>query len=175
MRTLVLDQSYQPHRVISWQRAICMFFEDKIEILEEYDEDIRSVSITIKMPAVVRLLRKVRRKKRPIRFSRVNVALRDDYSCQYCGDSLPLKKLTYDHVVPRSRGGATNWENIVMCCYPCNDRKGSKTPEQAGMKLRKVPIKPKYLPAIVFRLEPHMSLPEQWVNWTYWHGELEQN
>ena len=76
MRTLVLDQGYQPHRVISWKRAVTLFFAGKVEVVEEYDEDIRSVSITIKMPSVVRMLRKVRGRKRAIKFSRMNVASR---------------------------------------------------------------------------------------------------
>src|SRR5690348_9198108 len=113
MRTLVLDQGYQPHRVVSWQRAVLMLFDGKVEVVEEYDDDIRSVTITIKMPSVVRLVRAVRRKV-VVKLSRMNVALRDDFRCQYCATKLPLSKLTYDHVLPRSQGGTTCWENIVM-------------------------------------------------------------
>ncbi|MGB9340806.1 MAG: HNH endonuclease, partial [Polyangiales bacterium] len=130
MRTLVLDQGYQPHRIISWQRAVCMIFDGKVEVVEEYDEDIRSVSITIKMPAVVRLLRTIMGRKRAIKFSRINVAMRDDFKCQYCGVRHRLRGLTYDHVVPKSQGGKTNWENIVMACYSCNEKKGHHTPHQ---------------------------------------------
>lgn len=82
--TLILDQSYQPHRVVSWQRAVTMWWDNKVEILEEYDEDIRSVTFTIKMPAVVRLLHKVRGKRQAVKFSRINVATRDNMTCQYC-------------------------------------------------------------------------------------------
>lgn len=174
MRTLVLDQSYRPHRVISWQRAIMMIFQDKVEVLEEYDEDIRSVSITIKMPAVIRLLNRITGRKKAVKFSRINVATRDDFRCQYCGDKHPLSKLTYDHVVPRAQGGRTTWENIVMACYGCNERKGNRTPSRAGMKLRKEPVKPKSLPVVVFRIDPQATLPEQWVNWIYWHGALDE-
>jgi len=173
MRTLVLDQGYQPHRIISWQRAVCMIFDGKVEVVEEYDEDIRSVSICIKMPAVVRLLRTIVGRKRAIKFSRINVAMRDDFKCQYCGVRHRLRGLTYDHVVPKSQGGKTNWENIVMACYACNEKKSNKTPQQAGLHLRRPPVKPKWLPVIAFRIDPATSVPEAWANWVYWHGRLE--
>lgn len=174
MRTLVLDQGYQPHRVVSWQRAVVMLFDGKVEVVEEYDEDIRSVTFTIKMPAVVRLLRAVRG-RRGVKFSRMNVAARDGFRCQYCETAFPLCKLTYDHVVPRAQGGKTRWENIVMACYICNGRKGHRTPEQAGMRLRKTPARPNWLPVVAFRIEPASNIPEAWTNWVYWHGALEED
>lgn len=173
MRTLVLDQGYQPHRVIHWQRAVTMLFAGKVEVVEEYDEDIRSVTITIKMPAVVRLLRSVRR-NRGVKFSRMNVAMRDDFRCQYCRERLPLSKLTYDHVVPRCQGGRTRWENIVMACRPCNGRKGHKSVRQARMRLAKTPIKPKWLPFVAFRVDPSSTVPDLWASWLYWHGTLDE-
>lgn len=174
MRTLVLDQGYQPHQIVSWQRAVIMLFDGKVEIVEEYDEPIRSVSITIKMPAVVRMLRAVRGRRRAIKFSRINVATRDDFRCQYCGGKFSLRRLTYDHVVPRSQGGLTAWGNIVMACYPCNEAKRNRTPEQAGMRLRKQPAKPSWLPVIAFRVDETHSIPDAWANWLYWHGALEE-
>ncbi|MEM7608766.1 MAG: HNH endonuclease [Myxococcota bacterium] len=173
MRTLVLDQGYQPHRIIGWKRAVGMLFDGKVEVVEEYDEDIRSVSLTIKMPAVVRMLRAVRRKRR-VRFSRINVAARDDFRCQYCGETFPLRRLTYDHVIPRGQGGKTTWENIVMACRPCNEQKGNRTPRQAGMRLRKTPVKPTWLPFVAFRVDPARSVPEAWANWLYWHGSIKE-
>jgi len=172
MRTLVLDQGYQPHQVISWQRAIGMIFNGKVEVVEEYDEDIRSVSITIKMPAVVRILRRLRGRKRAVKFSRMNVATRDGFRCQYCGEQHPLSRLNYDHVVPRAQGGRTTWKNIVMACYGCNERKRDRTPVQAGMRLRKTPIKPNWLPMFAFRVDIGSDIPEAWANWVYWHGSL---
>ncbi len=172
MRTLVLDQGYQPHRIISWQRAICMLFDGKVEVIEEYEDDIRSVSITVKMPSVVRLLRSLR-VRRGIKFSRINVAMRDDFRCQYCSVTLPLRKLTFDHVIPRSRGGKTVWDNVVMACRGCNGRKGNKTPNEAGMTLHKAPSKPRWLPLIAFRIDLGSSIPEAWANWLYWHGKFE--
>ncbi len=173
MRTLVLDQGYQPHIIVRWQRAITMLFDRKVEVVEEYAQDIRSVSLTLKMPAVVRLLRAFRARKRRVRFSRLNVATRDGFRCQYCGDKLPLPSLTYDHVVPRSQGGRTTWENIVMACYACNAAKRDRTPRRAGMRLRKQPVKPKWLPAVAFRMDPSSRFPEAWASWLYWHGSLE--
>lgn len=171
MQTLVLDRGYQPHRVVSWQRAVTMLFDGKVEVVEEYDRDIRSVTLTIRMPAVVRLLRAVRG-RRSVKFSRINVAMRDGFRCQYCAERLPLRKLTYDHVVPRCQGGRTCWENIVMACRTCNHRKGRHSPAEAGMTLRKAPVKPTWLPLVAFRLDPAYSVPDAWANWLYWHGAL---
>lgn len=175
MRTLVLDQGYQPHRVVDWRRAVTMLFDGKVEVLEEYDEAIwKSATVVMRMPAVVRLLRRVRG-KRSIKFSRINVAMRDDFACQYCGRRLPLKQLTYDHVVPRSKGGPTRWENIVMACYPCNERKADRAPREAGMTLRTKPVKPTGLPVIALRIERSGSIPEAWASWLYWNVELESD
>ena len=172
-RTLVLDLGYQPHRIVSWQRAVTMLFQGKVEVVEEYDEVIYSRTFIIRMPAVIRLLSKVRRKK-AVRFSRMNVLTRDNWTCQYCGKKLPTGRLNYDHVIPRSQGGKTVWENIVTSCYPCNDRKRDRRPGQAGMRLLRHPIKPRSLPIVAFHFDCCESIPEAWVNWIYWHGELQQ-
>ena len=172
MQTLVLDQGYQPHPVVSWQRAVTMLFDGKVEVVEEYGEDIRSVTITIKMPAVVRLLRAVR-SRRCVKFSRMNVATRDAFRCQYCGEHLPLSRLTYDHVVPRYQGGKTKWENIVMACRGCNATKANRTPAQARMRLLKEPSRPRWLPLVAFRIDPNCTVPDLWANWLYWHGTLD--
>ena len=108
-QTLLLNQGFEPIKVISWQRAISLLFLGKVEVLEEYDRDIRSVNLIIKVPAVVRLLRAFRRHARPVKFSRVNIYARDNYKCQYCGKKASISELTYDHVVPRSQGGLTEW------------------------------------------------------------------
>jgi len=163
-KTLVLDQGYQPHRVVNWQRAVMMLFEGKCEIVEEYDEEIRSVSISIKMPAVVRLLGRIRGRHQVVKFSRINVATRDDFSCQYCRRKLPLARLTYDHVLPRSQGGKTEWQNIVMACYSCNEKKANRTPAQAKMALCKAPVRPAFLPAITMRFEL-TGIPDTWASW----------
>src|SRR5689334_18899089 len=121
-RTLLLNPSMVPHKIISWQRAIVLFVLGKVEVLEEYDEVINARSFAMKTPAVVRLTRAHGYTKRVVRFSRVNVFTRDGFRCQYCGEKHAMNRLNYDHVVPRVRGGKTVWENIVTSCYDCNDR-----------------------------------------------------
>src|SRR5262247_1013601 len=146
-QTLLLNQGFEPVKVISWQRALPLLFLGKDEVLEEYDHDIRSVNLIIKIPAVVRLLRAFRRHARPVKFSRVNIYARDNYRCQYCGKKASISELTYDHVVPRSQGGMTEWTNIVTCCYVCNRKKGGRTPREAGMALLAAPSQRNWVPA----------------------------
>ena len=146
-QTLLLDQGYAPIKTISWQRAVTLMFLNKVEIVETYDGFAHSSTMVIKIPAVVRLLRAFKRFRKPVKFSRLNVLARDNYTCQYCGDKLPISELTYDHVVPRSQGGTTVWNNIVSCCSEDNLRKANRTPEQAGMKLIKKPVRPSWIPA----------------------------
>lgn len=171
LRTLLLSQSYEPVKVVSWQRAITLLTLGKVEVLEEYDGAVRSPTVVIKVPAVIRLLRNFRRFRKPVKFSRINIYGRDSYTCQYCGVKKRATKLTYDHVVPRSRGGKTVWTNIVTCCVECNAKKANRTPEQAGMTLRKQPKQPQALPALTIRLS-RSSMPEAWRDYLYWTGEL---
>ena len=170
-RTLLLSQGYEPIKVISWQRAITLLSLGKVEVVEEYQADVRSVSVVIKVPSVVRLLRAFRRHSKPVKFSRVNIYARDGYRCQYCKGRAPLSDLTYDHVVPRSQGGRTTWENIVTCCYECNRRKSNRTPQQAGMKLAVVPQRPTWVPAVTIRVST-TSVPDAWCDYLYWTGDL---
>jgi len=164
MRVLVLTPSFLPHKVVSWERAIIMFFSHKVEIVDSYDEDLRSPSLTMKMPAVVRLKKHPSGMKRSVKFSRINVFTRDGFRCQYCGSPKRMNELNYDHVVPRHLGGRTTWENIVSSCYPCNGRKANRTPEQAGMKLLRSPHVPKTLPLVPPRLDPR-EVPPVWAEW----------
>ena len=171
-RTLLLSQGYEPIKVISWQRAISLLFLGKVEVLEEYDHNIRSISLVIKIPAVVRLLRAFRRHAKPVKFSRVNIYARDNYRCQYCGNKASISELTYDHVIPRSQGGTTEWMNIVTCCYECNRKKGGRTPKQASMILLSQPAQPNWVPAVTIRISLK-SVPDAWRDYLYWTGELE--
>jgi 5-methylcytosine-specific restriction endonuclease McrA len=165
---------------ISWQRAITLFFSGKVEVLEEYaDREIRSVTFAIKIPAVVRFLRALRGQRTRIRFSRENVYTRDSGKCQYCGTRVARPEATYDHVMPRSKGGQTTWENIVIACLGCNQKKGGRTPEQAGMKLLSKPVRPKRLPdSFRMTFAWKKGMPEPWRNWlrdlVYWNGELDE-
>src|SRR3954462_7181491 len=114
---LFLDADWQPLRVESWKRAITDLFLGKVEVIEySRDRTIKGVTREYPMPAVVRVLRRFRRDRQAIRFSRLNIYARDAFTCQYCGEQYPSEELTFDHVTPRSRGGRTTWENIVTCC-----------------------------------------------------------
>lgn len=173
-QTLVLNQSYEPVKIVSWQRAITLLFLGKCEVIEEYDRDIKTTSFVIKIPAVVRLLNAFRRHKKPVKFSRVNIYGRDNYSCQYCGTKKSIADLTYDHVVPRSQGGKTTWTNIVTACGGpggCNSRKANRTPTQAGMRLRKLPVQPTATPTLVVTVSK-TSVPDAWRDFLYWTQEL---
>jgi len=172
--TLLLSQSYEPIKIIGWQRALTLLFLGKVEILESHDRDVRSTTFVIKMPAVARLLHALRLHRKPVKFSRSNIYGRDGYKCQYCGEKKGINELTYDHVVPRAQGGKTEWANIVAACSSCNARKGGRTPEQAGMKLLKKPKRPEMIPQIIVTLSKD-SIPAAWRDYVYWCGSLEQD
>lgn len=161
MFTLVLTPWMSPHRVVSWETAVSLLYSDKVEVLEEYDEVVRSPSIEMRVPAVVRLKRPIATHKKGVKFSRVNVMTRDGFCCQFCGKRLPMKDLNYDHVIPRKQGGKTDWTNIVTSCYPCNSEKAGRTPQQAGMRLIRQPIRPKTLPLALPSI-PLRNMPEIW-------------
>jgi 5-methylcytosine-specific restriction endonuclease McrA len=169
-----LNQGYEPVKIVSWKRAITLLFLGKVEVIEEYDHDIKTTSVLIKIPAVVRLLKAFRRHAKPVKFSRVNIYGRDNYRCQYCGAQKSINDLTYDHIVPRSRGGRTNWLNIATACTPCNTKKGNRTPAEAGMKLLKQPVQPTATPTLVVAVSM-TSMPDAWRDYCYWTGELDQD
>src|SRR5690606_36360584 len=156
----------------SWQRAMVLMTLDKVDIVEEYDAVIRAVSLIVKVPAVVRLRKAFRRYSKLVKFSRVNIYARDSYRCQYCGVKCSIAELTYDHVVPRSRGGRTTWENIISCCYACNARKANRTPAEAKMLLRTTPARPAWIPSVQIRVSTH-SVPDARRDYVYWAGEID--
>jgi 5-methylcytosine-specific restriction endonuclease McrA len=141
--TLLLTPQFLPDRVVSWEKAVVLLFLGKLEVLEEYDVPIRSPRLELLTPAVARLVRGGKPRRRVLPFSRNNVLRRDDFRCQYCGHRFAPKELSLDHVLPRSRGGPRTWENIVACCFPCNTRKGNRTPEEARFTLLRRPVRPK--------------------------------
>lgn len=157
---LLLNSGYEPLKIISWQRAVTMVFMGKVEIIEEYDDHIRSVSLVIKAPAVVRLLQYINIGRKAPPLCRSNILARDNFECQYCGKELSSKEATLDHVIPRSQGGKTTWENIVCCCAHCNRKKGGRTPKEARMALRTKPAKPDWLP--VLNMKFHGKVPTSW-------------
>jgi 5-methylcytosine-specific restriction endonuclease McrA len=175
-QTLLLNATYEPLRVVHWQKAITLWAQGKVEIVAVYDREIRSVSFSIKLPSVIRLLRRirVRRAMEYVPFSRANIYARDNHSCQYCGGAFPTSELTFDHVVPVAQGGRKDWENIVTCCITCNRKKGGRTPEQAGMRLTRAPKRPDKAPAlrITFGLR---NAPDSWRDYVYWNVELDDD
>ena len=181
METLVLAATYEPVARVSWKRAVTLLFEGKVEVIDEYeDRFIRSVTLEIKMPSVIRFLRAVRSRKRTAKFSRENVYARDGGRCQYCAMKVQRHEATYDHVVPRAQGGKTTWDNVVICCVPCNQRKGAHTPAQSGMRLLSRPGRPTKLPDVWrFTITFQKGMPDSWRSWLrdfqYWNGELEND
>jgi 5-methylcytosine-specific restriction endonuclease McrA len=136
---LVLNASYEPINIVSVQRAMVLIFKGAAVVQVASQNFIRTASIRVALPSVIRLLkyRSVPRHSRAV--SRKNIMVRDQNTCQYCRMPFAPAKLTLDHVIPRSRGGRSTWENLAACCYPCNNRKGDRTPEEAGMVLLKKP------------------------------------
>jgi len=172
-QVLLLNITFEPLKVINWKKAIIMLTLGKVEVLEEHNREIHSVSFAIKLPAVIRLLRFVRRPKTPVKFSRQNIYIRDNYKCQYCGSKLPPAELTWDHVLPRARGGKTEWENIVTCCIDCNRGKGGRFPSEASMTLIRKPSRPEWLPILKITLG-FKHMPQTWRDYIYWNVELEE-
>ncbi len=138
---LVLNATYEPINVCTVRRAVVLLLKAKAEVIEHGDWELHSATSTLSRPVVIRLVSYVRipRDTHRRKITRRAVFARDDWTCQYCG---ARSNLTVDHVVPRSKGGSSTWENIVASCAPCNRRKGNALPRQAGMELRKAPRTP---------------------------------
>ena len=145
-QTLLLSFGYEPLKIISWRKAITLMFLEKVEVVEQYQECVRSPSLTLPIPAVVRLHRYVKYLPQRVKFSRQNLFYRDNYTCQYCLRPHPPSQLTYDHVVPRSYGGKTTWTNIVTACKRCNHKKGNKLLTMVNLTLQQPPQEPRWLP-----------------------------
>lgn len=164
--------SYFPLSLWSWQDALKAVFLDRVDVVAEYDTMVRSPTFEMRLPSVVSLKTFVNHARTPA-FTRFNVFLRDSFSCQYCG-SPERELLTFDHVIPRSKGGRTTWENIVAACGPCNLRKGGRLPREAGMTPARAPARP-----TMFELNergrafPPNYLHESWQDFLYWDSELE--
>ena len=176
--TLVLNAdfrplSYFPLSVWSWQDAVKAVFLDRVNIIAEYEQAIHSPSFEMQLPSVISLKEYVRMDRRPA-FTRFNVFLRDGFTCQYCGDRFQTEVLTFDHVMPRSRGGRTTWENVVAACQSCNLKKANMTPRQAGMTLNRLPRRPDAAELQnKGRKFPPNYLHDSWMDFLYWDAELE--
>ena len=162
--------SYYPLSLWPWQEVVKAVFQDRVDVVSTYDKVVHSPSIEFRLPSVVSLKQYVDQ-DRPPAFTRFNLFLRDSFSCQYCTHTTDL---TFDHIIPRSRGGRTTWENIVTACAPCNLRKGGRTPREASMHPRKSPHRPSMyeLQDLGRRFPPH-HLHESWLDYLYWDIELE--
>lgn len=162
--------SWYPLSLWPWQEAIKAVCLDRVQILAEYEQVVRSQRAEIRIPSVVVLKEFVKPQKR-VAFTRFNLFLRDEFCCQYCG---ARGDLTFDHVLPRSKGGITSWENVVAACSPCNLKKANKTLKQVGMQLKRPPRAPS--PAEMHshgRRFPPNHLHESWLDYLYWDTELD--
>jgi 5-methylcytosine-specific restriction endonuclease McrA len=192
-KVLILNRSYLPIHVTSVRRAFTLLYQGIARAVNDQyqtfdfeswshlsvsvnDESIGLVNRVIRVPRVILLVGYDRVPKRHVRFSRYNIYARDKLTCQYCGRRLPRYELNLDHVIPRSRGGTSTWENVVCSCHECNRRKGGRTPHEAGMALLHRPYKPKWTP---FMQETfNLSRYREWypflnaVDVSYWNTEL---
>ncbi len=165
--------SYFPLSLWSWQNAVKAVFLERVNIVSEYEDIVRSPSFSMRLPSVIALKRYIPVSRRPA-FTRFNVFLRDCFSCQYCGDDFPAHDLTFDHLTPRSRGGVTAWTNVVTACSVCNLRKANRLPREAGMYPLTAPEQPS-----TRRLQqngrnfPPNYLHHSWGDFLYWDTELE--
>jgi 5-methylcytosine-specific restriction endonuclease McrA len=193
---LVLNKSFLPVHITNVRRAFCLLYagvakavDSQYETfdyeswrqvgIERNDETVGLVDRVIKVPRVILLIAYDRVPKRRIRFSRYNIFARDKNTCQYCGSKFPRSELNLDHVIPRSQGGTSTWENVVCSCHRCNRKKGGKTPDQARMKLIAHPRKPAWTPPLNVSLREIIS--KEWapfldfmVDVSYWNTELLQ-
>jgi len=148
--------------VVNWEKAMTLLFQGKVEVIEEHDEFVRTVRFTYRLPSIIRLNHYVKiRNQSYIRFSRENIYIRDDFSCQYCERRFHPKQLTLDHVIPAVQGGKKNWINIVTACISCNQKKGGRTPAEASMRLKSKPIVPTWLPKVQVKFS-YAQAPDSW-------------
>ncbi|MEM7177539.1 MAG: HNH endonuclease [Pseudomonadota bacterium] len=162
--------SYFPLSLWPWQEAVKATFLDRVSIVAEYEVEVHSPSIAMKLPSVVVLRDYVKPARYPA-FTRFNLFLRDGFTCQYCGAT---GEMTFDHVIPRSRGGRTTWENVVASCSKCNLRKANMTVRQAGMSLSRPPRRPDAAELQnKGRRFPPNHLHESWLDFLYWDAELD--
>ncbi len=165
-KVLVLNRAYVATNIIGWQRAIMLVLLEKAELVSEHPElDIPTIRRRYPLPSVIRLLIYSGFPRFTPRFTRRNVYLRDEYTCQYCGVRYDAGRLNLDHVIPLSRKGMTGWKNVVCSCLSCNLKKRNRLPHEVGMKLVREPRAPgNYM---LYRLRG-MQVPEDWGDFVYW-------
>jgi len=175
---LVLNADYQPLSYFplstwSWKDALKAVFLDRVNVVSEYNQVVRSPSIEFKLPSVISLKDYIPLTEKAA-FTRFNVFLRDKFVCQYCRKTFKVEELTFDHVIPRSKGGTTMWENVVTCCRSCNTLKGNRSLKKFGLKLQKTPFIPSnFQLKEIGRMFPPNFLHQSWNDFLYWDSELE--
>jgi 5-methylcytosine-specific restriction endonuclease McrA len=190
--TLVLNRNWQPVHVATVARSLTMLWNEAAQVVDpedfrlynwsdwarlaplEGEPFIRTVTFRMRVPEVLTLTRHDRPRHTAVTFCRRNVFKRDHTTCQYCGARPGTEELTIDHILPRAQGGLTNWENCVLACVPCNARKANRTPEQAGMKLRRPPVRPAWKPlydASTIRIASW----SRFLSEAYWNVSLEES
>jgi 5-methylcytosine-specific restriction endonuclease McrA len=190
---LVLNRLYQPIHITSVRRAFALLYQGMARAIDQeyrlfdfdswaelaaemHRDSIGTIGKRIRIPRVIVLTAYEHLPKTRVRFSRFNIYSRDNNTCQYCNRTLPRSELNLDHVIPRSRGGTTTWENVVCSCVPCNLRKGGRTPQEAGMRLLRVPTRPRWTPLL--RAPLHKATYREWLPFlsladaSYWNVEL---
>ncbi|HTJ25943.1 MAG TPA: HNH endonuclease [Candidatus Limnocylindria bacterium] len=155
---LVLNFTYEALNITSFQRAVKLIFSGKAEIVHRRETILKSTSYEMRLPSIIRMLYYIKRPMQKVALTKKNVLLRDDYTCQYCGLK-GERMMTVDHVLPRSKGGPSTWENLVCACMRCNNRKNNRIPEHANMHLKRRPKAPKYIPWIRVKRN---TLPGEW-------------
>jgi 5-methylcytosine-specific restriction endonuclease McrA len=161
---LVLDSSYRPIKQVSWQKAMLLYFQDKIEVIREYEDTwINSPNKKFKLPAVIRLVNYIFKLPWGIKLTRTNLYIRDHGCCQYCNKRLNKSRFTIDHIVPSSKGGKTDWNNLVVSCPKCNTKKGDSLLKDTNFTLAKKPCQPKNNFFMVIKDET----PEAWLDFIY--------
>jgi 5-methylcytosine-specific restriction endonuclease McrA len=198
---LVLNKHYMALRIISVRRAFSLLFRDLAQVISvedgqyttydfqswaevshlrrEFEPDahewLRTVRFEIVVPRIIRLLFYDKLPRQNVKFNRRNIFARDNNRCQYCGKKFPLADLSLDHILPRSQGGKSTWENVVCSCLDCNVRKGGRTPQQASMKLLAQPCKPRRSPMIAIKLTSERYAPwKEFLDQAYWSVELKE-
>ena len=175
---LVLNADYQPLSYFplstwSWKDSLKAVFLERVNVVSEYDQVVRSPSIEFKLPSVISLKDFIPLPDK-VAFTRFNVFLRDKFICQYCSKSFKVEELTFDHVLPRSKGGKTIWGNVVTSCRKCNTLKGNRSLKKIGLKLKRSPFTPDhYQLKELGRMFPPNFLHKSWNDFLYWDSELE--
>ncbi len=167
------DGQYNSYDFTSWVDVSAFKAECELPDEERYDS-IKTFSLEIRVPKIIRLVVYDKLPKATIKFNRKNIFARDKNKCQYCGKKVPTSELSLDHVIPRTQGGTSNWKNIVCACTNCNKRKGGRRPEEAGMRLICKPVKPNHCPIIQLKLGSNKyNSWKQFLNNAYWDVPLE--